>query len=54
MLEHYLDEIVLLQKNLPQPTLAARIVLQIELVKPVESVLISMYIQQIHIEIVTG
>jgi hypothetical protein len=47
-----LDKIVLLQENLSEPALATGIVLEIEFVKAMECVFVSMYIQQIHIEII--
>jgi hypothetical protein len=48
-----LDKIVLLQENLSEPALATGIVLEIEFVKAMECVFVSMYIQQIHIEIIS-
>jgi hypothetical protein len=48
-----LDKIVLLQENLSEPALATGIVLEIEFVKAMECVFVSMYIQQIHVEIIS-
>lgn len=49
--EHTLDKVVLLQKDFSESALSARIIFEIEFVKPVKCTLISMYVQQINIQI---
>lgn len=46
------DEVVLLYEYLPQPGLAARVVLEVELVEAVEGVLVGVDVQQVDVEVV--
>jgi hypothetical protein len=48
-----LNEIILLQKYLPEPTLTTRIVFKIELVKAMKCTLVGVNVQKVNIEIVS-
>lgn len=48
-----LNEIILLKKYLPEPTLTARIVFKIELIKAMKSTLVCVNVQKVNIEVIS-
>mmetsp|Transcript_12255 Transcript_12255/g.51590 ORF Transcript_12255/g.51590 Transcript_12255/m.51590 type:complete len:756 (-) Transcript_12255:852-3119(-) len=49
-----LQEVVLFDEDFAQLALAARVVLQVELVEPVESVLVSVHVERVHVQVIAG
>ena len=50
--KYTLDQIILLKENLPEPTLTAGVVLQIELIKTMKCTFVCMNIQKVHVQVV--
>lgn len=44
------DEVVLLDEDLPQPALAAGVVLEVEAVEAVEHVLVGVHVKHVHVQ----
>lgn len=51
--KYTLNKIILLQENLPEPTLTTRIVFKIELVKAMKCTLVCVNVQKVNIEIIS-
>lgn len=52
-MQHTLDKIILLEKNLPEPTLTTGIVFEIKFIKTMERALVSMNIQKVNIQVIS-